>query len=128
MIKIDGYQILNQIYDSANSIVYRGIRQKSKQSVILKILKEDYPTAEELTRYKQEYEITRNLNIDGVVKAFALEPYQRTLAIIVEDFGALSLRQLMNDSVGAKTFMPLLEFLSIAIKMAEILGAIHAAN
>jgi|GEM_PF-1582894 serine/threonine protein kinase len=79
MLKIDGYEILTQIYDSTNSNVYRGIRQEDNQPVILKILKEDYPTPSELTRYKQEYEITRNLNLDGVIKAYELKPYQMTL-------------------------------------------------
>jgi serine/threonine protein kinase len=84
-MKIAGYQILIQVYESANSIVYRGEREQDNQVVILKVLKEDYPTPSELTRYKQEYEIIRNLNIDGVVKAYGLESYQRTLVLILED-------------------------------------------
>ncbi|MBE9128249.1 MULTISPECIES: ATP-binding sensor histidine kinase [unclassified Coleofasciculus] len=128
MITIPGYQIIEQIYESANSLVYLGIREQDKQAVILKVLKEDYPTASELTRYKQEYEIIRNLTIDGVVKAYALEPYQRSLVIILEDFGGQSLKQLMNDSVGAIHELPLAEFLDIAIKIAEILGQIHSSN
>jgi serine/threonine protein kinase len=129
MIQIDGYEILTQIYDSTNSNVYRGIRQEDKQPVILKILKEDYPTPSELTRYKQEYEITRNLNLDGVIKAYELKPYQRTLVIILEDFGAVSLKQLMNPRREAGTaLLPPQEFLRVAIKTAEILGSIHAAN
>ena len=128
MITLRGYQILSQIYESANSVVYRGIREQDGKAVILKALKEDYPTPNELTRYKQEYEITRSLNLEGVVKAYSLEPYQRSLVIILEDFGASSLKQLMNDSVGAQRLTPLAEFLNIAIKIAEILGGIHATN
>ncbi|MBD1828398.1 AAA family ATPase [Microcoleus sp. FACHB-61] len=128
MIKVPGIKVLAQIYESANSLVYRGIREKDRKAVILKVLKQDYPTPSELTRYKQEYEITRNLDIDGVVKAYALKPYQRTLVIILEDFGASSLKQLMNGSVGTHGIAPLPEFLNIAIRTAEILGIIHAAN
>ena len=129
MININGYQIITQIYESTNSTVYRGIRQQDNQPVILKFLKEDYPTPSELTRYKQEYEITRNLNLEGVIKAYELKPYQMTLCIILEDFGASSLKQLMNErrESGMGAF-PLQEFLSIAIKTAEILSSIHAAN
>ncbi|MGB7442437.1 MAG: AAA family ATPase [Coleofasciculaceae cyanobacterium] len=127
-ITISGYEILNQIYDSANSLVYQGIRQEDNQTVILKVLKEDYPTPSELTRYKQEYEITRHLNIDGVVKAYDIQPYQRTLVIILEDFGASSLKQLMNDSTGAHVSANLREFLNIAIKTTDILGQIHGNN
>ncbi|MEG4533887.1 AAA family ATPase [Microcoleus sp. D2_18a_D3] len=128
MIRLPGIKVLAQIYESANSLVYRGIREQDRKTVILKVLKQDYPTPFELTRYKQEYEITRNLDIDGVVKAYALEPYQRTLVIILEDFGASSLKQLMNDRVETHGIAPLPEFLNIAIRTAEILGTIHAAN
>src|SRR6476469_1031214 len=128
MITLPVYQILTQIYESINSKVYRAIREQDNRAVILKVLKEDYPTPNKLTQYKQEYEITRNLNLDGVVKAFALLPYERTLVIILEDFGASSLQQLMNEPVGVKHTPPLSEFLSIAIKKAQSLGNIHTAN
>ena len=129
MLQIDGYQILTQLYESINSFVCRGIRHQDNQAVILKVLKQDYPTPSELTRYKQEYEITRNLNTNGVVKAYGLEPVQRTLVIILEDFGASSLRQLIDERMGGGTgVLPLPEFLNIAIKTAESLGQIHSSN
>lgn len=118
-----GYQILAQIYESANSLVYRGIREEDNQAVILKFLKEDYPTPEEIIRYKQEYQITRNLNIEGVVRAYSLEKYQNTLVIIFEDFAGESLKILMNNKAfGIK------EFLFLAIKITAILGEVHASN
>ncbi|MBD2185538.1 AAA family ATPase [Aerosakkonema funiforme] len=128
MLKIDGYLILSQVYESTNSLVYRAIRQQDNQPVILKVLKEDYPTASELTRYKQEYEITRHLNLDGVIKVYSLEPLQRTLVMILEDFGASSLKQLMNKSKAAGQQMLLTECLAIAIKITETLGHIHSSN
>jgi len=129
MININGYQVLTQIYESSNSTVYRGIRQPDCQPVILKFLKEDYPTPSELTRYKQEYEITRKLNLDGVIKAYELKPYQMTLCIILEDVGAVSLKDLINQrrEAGMGDFS-LQEFLTIIIKTAEILSGIHGAN
>jgi predicted ATPase/signal transduction histidine kinase/tRNA A-37 threonylcarbamoyl transferase component Bud32 len=126
MITLRGYQIQGEVYESANSLVYRAIREEDKKAVILKVLKQDYPTPQELTRYKQEYEITRNLNLDGVVKAYGLEPYQRSFVIILEDFGGSSLTQLMN--VETQELMSLSEFLNIAIKIAENLGNIHFKN
>ncbi|MDP8962975.1 MAG: trifunctional serine/threonine-protein kinase/ATP-binding protein/sensor histidine kinase [Cyanobacteriota bacterium] len=128
MISLSGYQILSQIYESANSVVYRAIREQDNQFVVLKVLKEDYPTPQELTRYKQEYEITRNLNLDGIVKAYNLEPYQRSLVIILEDFGASSLKQWIDDCIGAGYALPLPQFLKIAIQISDVLGKIHAAN
>src|ERR671933_316314 len=122
MLVLPNVEVHAQIYSSANSIVYRGTSQPDNTPVILKVLKEDYPTPSELTRYKQEYEITRNLNTDGVVKAYSLEAYQRTLVIILEDFGASSLRQLMDEGMGGRRgAVPLPEFLNIAIKTTESL-------
>jgi predicted ATPase/signal transduction histidine kinase/tRNA A-37 threonylcarbamoyl transferase component Bud32 len=123
MSPIADYQIISKIYESTNSLVYRAVCNSSNLPIILKVLKEDYPTPSELTRYKQEYEIIRYLKIDGVIKAYKLLPYNSTLAIALEDFGGQSLDILMQF----KKFT-LLEFLSIAIKIAETLGEIHAAN
>ncbi|HBB34401.1 MAG TPA: serine/threonine-protein kinase PknK [Cyanobacteria bacterium UBA8803] len=128
MLKIEGYQIFTQIYESANSKVYRGIRQQDNKSVILKMLKQDYPTLAELTRYRQEYEITRHLNLEGVVKAYGLEEYQRTIVIILEDFGGNALKMAINTPGGKQGVTSLAKFLHIAIQTAEILGKIHAAN
>lgn len=127
-IVLSGYQIIAPIYESAKSIVYRGIRQQDNQPVIFKMLKHNYPTPSELTHYKQEYEIASNLNIQGVIKAYSLQEYQRRLVIILEDFGGTSLKMLINDPVEAKNIASLPNFLHIAIKIAEILGNIHAAN
>ncbi len=76
MLTLPHYQIDSQIDESANSLVYRGMRKKDNQPVILKVLKEDYPTPEELTRYRQEYDITRRLaDIDGVINACHIDKY-----------------------------------------------------
>ena len=123
MTALTGYQILAKIYESDNSLVYRAVRDRDNQPIILKILQEDYPTPAELTRYKQEYEITRSLNLDGVVKAYDLQRYQNSLVMLLEDFGGESLKQWMT-----KRQFTLEEFLMIAIHIAESLGAIHAAN
>ncbi|MEM7552813.1 MAG: AAA family ATPase [Cyanobacteria bacterium P01_A01_bin.84] len=118
------YQIIQKIYESANSLVYRGLFKPNNQPIILKILKENYPSPSELTRYKQEYEITRSLNADGVIKAYDLQRHKNSLVMFLEDFGGESLKLLMHD----QRQFTLKEFLSIAIKITESLAAIHAAN
>ncbi|MDM8560347.1 AAA family ATPase, partial [Candidatus Parabeggiatoa sp. HSG14] len=124
MLILPNYQISTQIYESANSLVYRGVRKKDNQPVILKVLKEDYPTPEELTRYRQEYDIIRHLaNIDGVIKAYDLEKYQNTLVIILEDFGGESLKYWL-----AERSFTLDELLKLAITATDILGQIHQRN
>lgn len=116
-------RLVEHLYESENSIVYRGQRQAEPHQVILKVLKEDYPTASELTRYRQEYEITRSLELEGVIKVLGLEPYQRTLAIILEDVEGVSLKTYYQGKA-----VPLVEFLPLAISITEVLGRIHSQN
>ncbi|HEY9830308.1 MAG TPA: AAA family ATPase, partial [Stenomitos sp.] len=123
MLNLSGYQILTQLYESSSSIVYRGIREADNQSVIIKVLQQDNLTSAELTRYQQEYEIIRSLNLDSVVQAYSLETHQNTLAIIFEDFGGSSLRILMDE----RRFT-LAEFLHLALQITDSLGHIHQAN
>ena len=92
------------------------------------MLKLDYPSTQELTRYKQEYEITRSLNLQGVIKAYSQQEYQRTLVILLEDFGGESLEQWMHKCPETFSPMPLSTFLRLAIDLTDILGRIHAAN
>lgn len=120
MINLAGYEITNQIHESNNSLVCRGLRKRDKKSLILKFLKQDYPMPASLVRYKQEYEITRNLNIESVPKAYSLERYQNSLVIIFEDCNGESLRIFL-----ASQKFTLEEFLSIAIKITKALGQIH---
>lgn len=128
MLCINGYKIITSIYETTNSIVYRGIRQEDNQPVILKVLKQDYPTPAQLTRYRQEYEITCNLNLEGVIKAYRFDEFERKPAIAFEDFGGVSLKTLINSSGDGTNRQSLQQFLPIAIKIAGVLGVIPTAN
>ncbi|QDL07467.1 serine/threonine protein kinase [Brasilonema octagenarum UFV-E1] len=127
MIALPGVTIHSKIYESSVSLVYRGIRERENCAVIAKVLKQDYPSSGELTRYRQEYEITRSLNIEGVVKAYSQQDYQRTLVILLEDFGGESLEYWMRQQSDFCP-MPLSIFLDVAIAITHTLGRIHAAH
>ena len=120
---LNGYRIITKIYESANSLVYRAIRDRDNKPFVLKILKQDYPDPSELTRYKQEYELTRSLNLDGAIETYDLQRYQNTLLMILEDFGGESLKIAI-----AKRKFTLEEFLIVSLKIVECLGNIHSAK
>ncbi len=120
MINLPGYQIKAHIYASQRTLIYQGKADIDDKPVIIKVLKNDFPTIEEIIRLKQEYIISRHLNYPGIVKTYTMENYQNSFALIVEDFGGKSLRQLLT----AKP-MQLPEFLPIAIAVAETLSELH---
>ncbi|MBO3457304.1 AAA family ATPase [Aetokthonos hydrillicola Thurmond2011] len=123
MISLPDITIIDQIYESPNSLVYRGSRKKNQQPLILKLLQEDYPTPAELYRYQQEYEITRSLNLNGVIKAYELRKYQNTQLMLLEDFGGESLKILLE-----RRRCSLSEFLHLAIQIIDTLGQLHQNN
>jgi serine/threonine protein kinase len=127
MIALAGIAIQDKIYESANSLVYRGITDDGL-AIVIKMLKQDYPSPQELTRYRQEYQITRSLDLEGVVKAYSQRDCQRTLVMLLEDFGGESLEQWMRSHPETFCPMPLATFLRLAIDLTDILGKIHAAH
>ena len=122
MISLAGFKHCRPIYESANSLVCRALRESDKQAAILKLLKADYPTPKELIRYQQEYAIIRSLTSQDALKVYGLEPYKNTFILILEDFGGESLKKLDLAPFDC------VEFLKLAIEICEILGEIHSQN
>ncbi|MBW3586240.1 MAG: serine/threonine-protein kinase PknK, partial [Cyanobacteria bacterium 0813] len=123
MLSIPGIAVVTLLYESASSLVYRAIREADNQPIILKLLKESYPTPQELVRYRTEYRIIQELKEAGVVQVYNLQKYQNSLVMFVEDFGGESLKIWMQQRKFS-----LKEFLKIAIATTETLGQIHRAN
>ncbi|AFY35037.1 ATP-binding sensor histidine kinase [Calothrix sp. PCC 7507] len=117
---IHGYRITEQIYASNKTLVYRAIREQDQQSVILKLMRTDNPNFTEIAQFRNQYTITRNLNISGIVKPLSLESYHNGYALVMEDFGGISLKdwQIQNP-------VSLNEFFPIAIAITTILEKLH---
>ncbi|BAY64201.1 multi-sensor signal transduction multi-kinase [Calothrix brevissima NIES-22] len=118
--KILGYQVVEQLHVSSTTIVYRGIRETDQQPVIIKCLKSDYPTFGELLQFCNQYKIAKTLDFPGVVRHFSLEAYDHSYALVMEDFGGISLREYTKIQP-----LELSEFLAIAVEITEILQQIH---
>ncbi|MCP4399526.1 MAG: serine/threonine-protein kinase PknK, partial [bacterium] len=120
MFSITGYTISTIIHEGTRSLVCRGTRNTDNTSVVLKILHRNYPSPEELARFRREYEISKNLKIDEVVQVYALESYKKSLAIVMEDFNGISLAEILHTQK-----LSVSEFLDLALKICAIVGKIH---
>jgi predicted ATPase/GAF domain-containing protein len=123
MISFPGYQIEEKLYESYNSYVFRALQVESNLPVVIKVLKGEYPDPERIVRFKREYEILKNLTLDGTIKAYSLENYNKSCAIIMEDFGAESIKKILE-----KRKLDLNELLKNAIYLSDILGQLHQMN
>ncbi|MGB3640116.1 MAG: AAA family ATPase [Rivularia sp. (in: cyanobacteria)] len=126
---ISGYSILEQVYCASKTLVYRGIREKDSVPVIIKILACEYPNFSELLQFRNQYTITKNLNIPGIVHPFSLESYGNSYILVMEDFGGVSLNE-YRINIGYQCFLDspisfLQEFLSIALQLVDILHDLY---
>ncbi|MBD1812892.1 hypothetical protein NDA07_27080, partial [Microcoleus vaginatus DQ-U2] len=86
-----GYHINEQIYVGNRTLVYRGLRISNGEPVVIKLLRNDFPNFNELVHFRNQYVIAKNLEIPGSVKAYSLENYHNHYALVMEDFGGISL-------------------------------------
>ncbi|NJN65716.1 MAG: AAA family ATPase [Chloroflexaceae bacterium] len=120
MRPVSGYRIREHLYESSNSQVYRALRLSDATPVILKMLKETFPSPERIAWFRREYEVTRSLNLPGIPLVYGLETDRDRWLMVLEDFGGESLTRL-----GLAGRLRLPAFLSLATEITEILGQIH---
>lgn len=117
------YKIMSKLYESNRSMVFRADSQETGP-VILKVLKHENPTKEEIECFHYEYNLIHSLNsLTGVINTRGLEWNKKRLVMQMEDFGATSLDKLLNQ----KRFS-LEQVIDIGIAVIEALDEIHCAS
>ncbi|MEB3885317.1 PAS domain S-box protein [Lyngbya sp. CCY1209] len=119
-LELPGYQILDLIYDGSRTLVYRGIRLRDRRPVAIKCLRDRYPTAADLDKFRRQYTIARSLDIPGIVDVLGLEPHGNGLALVMADDGSGSLAQFLRDRP-----LDLPTFFTVARQIVQILEDLH---
>ena len=121
MVSIPGYRIYDLLYNGSRTLVYRGYRETDSIPVVIKLLKNPYPSFSELLSFRNQYTIAKNLNSPLIVQTYSLEAYQNGYVLVMEDFGGISLK---DWGVG-RTLESLMEFLEIAIALCNTLDVLY---
>ncbi|OCR02449.1 serine/threonine protein kinase, partial [Oscillatoriales cyanobacterium USR001] len=127
-VSLPGYQITEQLYTGTRTLVYRGIRTSDQHPVIIKILRNEYPNFNELVQFRNQYTIAKNLDFPHLVKPLTLETYHNSYALIMEDFGGVSLSDYLKIATEESQIyksLPLAEFLNIAIQLTDTLNYLY---
>ena len=120
MIALPGFQIVALLKAGVKAVIYRGIKVKDQCPVIIKGLRPEQCTPNNIEQLRHEYAIAQRLNIAAAVKAYALEMQQGIPYLIMEDFGGRSLDLLLDQ------FQQPVPFLKIAIEITSRLAQIHS--
>jgi predicted ATPase/signal transduction histidine kinase/tRNA A-37 threonylcarbamoyl transferase component Bud32 len=128
--QLPGYELSEEIYCGTRTLVYRGMRAQDQKPVIIKLMRQEYPSFNELVQFRNQYTIGKNLDLAGIIKFYSLENYCNACALIMEDFGGVSLKDYITNvetlhatSLHFGTFLQ--EFFHIAIQIVTALEGLH---
>ncbi|MEG5001148.1 trifunctional serine/threonine-protein kinase/ATP-binding protein/sensor histidine kinase [Microcoleus sp. B4-D4] len=121
-VQIPHYQIVETVYSGSRTLVYRAIRTHDQLPVVIKLLKNEYPTFSELVQFRNQYTIAKNLCQPGIIQTYSLEPYRNSYALVMEDFGGISLQEWAGSG---KNSLSLREFLAVAIALCNTLDILY---
>ncbi len=96
--------------------MYRAVQDASQRPVVIKVLRRDYPSFGELVQFRNQYAITKNLPIPGIVQPLSLELLGNRYALVMEDSGGVALEKYADQQA-----LDLIEVLAIALQIADIL-------
>lgn len=119
-VSITGYKVSEQLYNGSRTLVFRGYRETDQKPVVIKLLKNPYPSFSELLSFRNQYTIAKNLNLPLIIQTYSLELYQNSYALVMEDFGGISLKDYFT-SVERRYITSVQEFLEIAMRSVQYL-------
>ncbi|MEG5057733.1 MULTISPECIES: AAA family ATPase [unclassified Microcoleus] len=119
--QIPHYQIVETVYSGSRTVVYRALRTKDRLPVVIKLLKNEYPSFSELVQFRNQYTISKNLHQPGIIQTYSLEPYQNGYALVMEDFGGISLKEWAMSG----NLQSVQEFLTLAIALCNTLDILY---
>ncbi|AKA67627.1 diguanylate cyclase domain-containing protein [Clostridium scatologenes] len=121
MINIAGYELDKKVYEGNKTIIYSGIRVNDTMPVLLKFLCVEYPNLCDVMNLKKEYELSKKIHSNNIIKIYNMESYEKTPVLVLENFHGRFLREILSEF---KRFN-LMDFLMIAIKLSQALIDIH---
>ncbi|MHC5598309.1 MAG: ATP-binding protein, partial [Nostoc sp.] len=124
LVSIPGYRIYDLLYNGSRTLVYRGYGEIDSLPVVIKLLKNPYPSFSELLSFRNQYTIAKNLNSPLIIQTYSLEPYQNGYALVMEDFGGISLKDYFT-SEQRQYIASGEEFLRIAIALCNTLDVLY---
>ncbi|MFK7904305.1 MAG: AAA family ATPase, partial [Chitinophagales bacterium] len=109
------------LFEGRHSFIYLKKGDTQTLPMIVKVLKEDYPAPQHILQFNNEYEITHNLNIIGIRKAFEKKQIKNGQFILLLKYvEGISLKKLASEKP-----IPIEHFLIVATQIAKTLHQLH---
>ena len=120
---LSGYRELETLHRSRTTVVARALRAADGGRAILKSLYNEDPPAEELIRFRHEYDLIRRIHDPGVVEVREFGLYNGRWTLVMADDGSVALSDVL-EGVG----FPVADVVGIALGLARVLAVVHGAG
>jgi len=100
-MQVPGFSITEEVYRGRTRVVYRGRRDRDGVPVILKTFGDGIPTSVASASLRREYDLIKDLDVPGVVRAYGLAVQGDGPVLILEDVGGERLKTLIAGGVPA---------------------------
>lgn len=117
------YKIIQTLHEGVKTTIYRAHQDTQQVTFILKVLNPEFSSLEEIARFKHEYQITRDLSLNGIAGARDLIKHEGCFTLVLDDFGGDSLQVFLQQNR-----LYAIEFLEIAIQLATVLHDLHECS
>ncbi len=125
-INLAGYSVSKELRVGTRTSVYLGMRDRDGYPVRIEVLSNPFPRSQELLQLRNQYTITKNLDLPNIIKTLALETFHNSYALVTEGFEGISLKDLLYRQGGlGSNSQTLTLFLKIAIQIAEGLAGLY---
>ncbi|HSH04636.1 MAG TPA: AAA family ATPase, partial [Anaerolineae bacterium] len=123
MVTLPGLTIGTQLYEGKETAVYRAHDDVAGRSVVIKMLKDEYPSAKAVALLRREFELMGVVVADEILGAYDVRQSGSQHYLVLEDFGGEAL-----NKQWARERMPLAEFFVWAGQLVRGLGVLQGAN
>ncbi len=123
MLTFQDIDLLAELYQSEDSIVFKGYEKTNKQNVIVKVLKEDFPSMNLVAQFNGEYDITNKHDLQGIRRVLNKRKVQNKHVLVLEYIDGVTIQEHIANQV-----LDVAAFLKLAIRFAEVLAEIHQAG
>jgi PAS domain S-box-containing protein len=119
-LPLDGYRTTRLLRSSPSTQVYAAVREQDQREVVAKVYElEDDESLE--ARVEHEFQLIHDLDVEGVVRALALERAGTKLAVVLDWCEGVNL-----EEFAAGRPLPLELFFEIALQLTRSLADVHA--
>jgi predicted ATPase/signal transduction histidine kinase/tRNA A-37 threonylcarbamoyl transferase component Bud32 len=119
-LSLDGYRTTRVLRSSPSTRVFAAIRESDQREVVAKV----YDLVDDRSleaRVEHEFRLIRDLEVDNVVRALALERAGTKIVVVLDWCAGVNLDEFANGKP-----LPLELFLNIALQISRVLADVHA--